>query len=560
MKPPNWDRLQEIYDAALEKPHSERIAFVESECAGELDLLRKLKSLVKANESSDDFLDLPICKFDLEDLIGTTIGERYFIERELEPGGMSQVYFAQDLRLQPNTVIIKALSYTLVQDEYAQQKFKQEVEALLRLDHQNVIRVQDTGELPDGRPYFVMPYVEGQTLRSQITSDGMDLKRAASILEQIGAALAHVHEKGVCHRDLKPENVILKSGTDSVVLIDFGIAKVKDSLIAPNTVTGKSAGTRVYMSPEQLRGDKEITARSDIYSMGVIAYEMVCGERPFEPASDADLWELQRNGVGKFPKGVSTKAESMIRRALSFEPRKRYKNACEFGHKLTHALLNPPGLSIKFPSVAKVFGGLIFLALISFGLYWYINHRTVIPPSNRSFTYWLKVQKVLDGKDYKEPFKSNGEETFDNGDKFQLNVTTPITSYLYVMKEDPPGTNDISFRMIFPNQSTNNGSASLGVNQTIQSDWFTFQGAPGDENFWMVWSITPVNELESAKLEAFKHPRGGLTDPTLTAVKEFLKTKQLENKVTVYHYKKEQEAVPRGRSDVLVTLAQFKHR
>jgi hypothetical protein len=166
---------------------------------------------------------------------------------------------------------------------------------------------------------------------------------------------------------------------------------------------------------------------------------------------------------------------------------------------------------------------------------------------------------VQDGKDSQEPFKSNGEETFDNGDKFQLNVLTPTTAYLYVMKEGPPGKNDVSFQMIFPNQGTNNGSASLGANQTIQTDWFTFQGSAGDENFWMVWSITPVNELESAKLEAFKHFGGGLTDPTLTAVKEFLRTKQLEHKVTVYHYKESQLAIPRGKNDLLVVLAQFKH-
>ena len=91
--------------------------------------------------------------------------------------------------------------------------------------------------------------------------------------------------------------------------------------------------------------------------------------------------------------------------------------------------------------------------------------------------------------------------------------------------------------MIFPSEATNNGSANLGANQTVESDWFTFRGPPGDENFWLVWSVTPVTQLESAKIEAFKHPKGGLTGQTLVTVKEFLRTKALEVKVTVYNYK-----------------------
>jgi serine/threonine protein kinase len=554
MKPSNWDQLQDIYHEALAKPKSERSAFVENACAGDPELLRQINSLLKANDLSDDILKAPVLEINSApgDLVGTTIGERYFVEKELGAGGMSHVYLARALNLQNYAVVIKVLSHTLVQDQYALQKFEQEVEALLRMNDPNVVRVLDTGKLPDDRPYIVMAYVEGETLRSQLTEDGIDLKRAASILKQIGTALAHVHEKDVFHRDLKPENIILKTGTDSVVLVDFGIAKVKDSLIAPTTVTGVSAGTLGYMSPEQLRGE-EITAASDIYSMGVIAYEMIFGRKPFDPASTPDLLDLQRKGVGKLPQKVSTKAQHIIRRALSFVPKYRYRNAKEFGDKLADALLTPAKRVVDLSIVAKAFGGLLILALLSFVIY-----KCCVGPGfpRNHFTYWLMVQ---DGKDSQEPFKSNGEETFDNGDKFQLNVLTPTTAYLYVMKEGPPGKNDVSFQMIFPNQGTNNGSASLGANQTIQTDWFTFQGSAGDENFWMVWSITPVNELESAKLEAFKHFGGGLTDPTLTAVKEFLRTKQLEHKVTVYHYKESQLAIPRGKNDLLVVLAQFKH-
>src|ERR1044072_7864440 len=119
-----------------------------------------------------------------------------------------------------------------------------------------------------------MQYEEGQTLRPQIPTEGKNLKEDSSILRQIRAAPAHVHTKGIFHRDLKPENILIKRDTDSVVLLDFGIAKVKDSVVAPSTAHGASVGTLLYMSPEQLRGE-DVTAASDIYSMRVIAYEQI---------------------------------------------------------------------------------------------------------------------------------------------------------------------------------------------------------------------------------------------------------------------------------------------
>jgi serine/threonine protein kinase len=550
MKPPDWDRIREIYDAAMALPREERSAFVAKACAGDPDLLREVMSLLAAADSLSDFLESPVFKLNPapDSLVGTTIGERYFVERELHPGGMSRVYVALDLNLQRDRVVVKVLSSELVQDSYARQKFEQEIEALIRIKHPNVVRVRDSSRLPDGKPYIVMDYVEGETLRSQITSDGMDLKRAASILQQIGAALGHIHERGIFHRDLKPENVMLTSGNDSVVLLDFGIAKVKDSLVGATTVNDVFPGTLAYMSPEQLRR-QEITAASDIYSMGVLAYEMVCGERPFDPASSPDLLQLQRKGARQLPKHVPAQARHMIRRALSFDPQNRNRNAREFGDKLARALLYTPGPLI--PTLAKVLGGIIIVALVFYGLTWIIDGKR---EPNRTFSYFLMVQKVRDGA----LFKSNGDEDiFENGDKFQLNVLTPVPAYLYVFNEGPSDSGETNFRMIYPNPGKNGGAASLGANQPFQSEWMTFHGAPGDENFWFVWSLTEVPQLEPVKAEAFNHPRGGLTDQNLVAVKEFLRTQPL---ATVYHYKADQTAKPRGKGDMLVALAQFKHR
>lgn len=567
MKQPNWDRIQEIYHAAAAMPRSEWGAFVAQASASDADLLLEVCSLLKADDSASGFLESPIIELALapEKLVGMTIDERYLIERELGHGGMSQVYVALDLKLKRQTVVLKILSQALVHDSYARQKFDQEVEALLRIDHPGVVRVLDVGQLPDERPYIVMQYVDGETLRTQITAEGMNLNRVASILKQIGEALEQVHEKGIFHRDLKPENIMLKRDTDSVVLLDFGIAKVKNSDIAPSTAHGGSVGTLLYMSPEQLRGE-DVTAASDIYSMSLIAYELVTGRRPFNPTSPSQLLEMQRAGVRVKPvhlrENLPEKAQTIMLRALSFDPRTRFQSAADFGQKLAHTLLNS---QVRFtdkrlPTVMRASVlVLVCVLLSSVGFYKSLNRTTAETPPN-TFSYWLTVQKMRDGKEYENPFKSNGEETFESGDKFRLNVSSSNPGYLYVINERPPKQNNTSFVMIYPSQGINNGSATLGANQPVQSDWTIFRGPAGAENVWIVWSASPVTQMESAKSEAFKHPNGGLDDRNLVTVKGFLKMKQDEVKVRVTHYKASQTVLVRGSGDVLVTLAQFNHR
>lgn len=567
MKQANWDRIQEIYHAALAMPRAEWGAFVAQACGNDSDLLLEVFSLLKADDSSNGFLESPIIKltFAPEDLVGVTIDERYLVERELGPGGMSQVYVALDLKLKRQAVVIKILSDTLVHDSYARQKFDQEVEALLRIDHPGVVRVLDVGQLPDERPYIVMPYVNGETLRSKISAEGMNLNRVASILKEIGAALEHVHEKGIFHRDLKPENILIKRDTDSVVLLDFGIAKVKDSVVAPSTAHGASVGTLLYMSPEQLRGE-DVTAASDIYSMSLIAYELITGRRAFNPTSASQLLEMQRAGVRVKPihlrEDLSPKAQAIVLRALSFDPRGRYASAREFGNKLAHMLLDQHVRSTNRGSSKVIRVSALILAcavLGSIGLCRYLR-TTIAETQSYSFSYWLTVQKVRDGKEYKEPFKSNGEEIFESGDKFRLNVASPNPGYLYVINEGPPAPNSTSSVMIYPSQAINNGSANLGANQPVQSDWIIFGGPAGAENFWIIWSASPVTQIESVKGEAFRSPNGGLKDQNLVTVKEFLIMKQDEVKVRVTHYKASQTVVVRGSGDVVVILAQFNHR
>src|SRR5882672_6024924 len=261
--------------------------------------------------------------------IGKTLDERYFIESELGQGGVGAVYLASDRKLHDKHVVIKILLEKSLQNSWVVQKFQQEKEALARVDHPGVVGILDTGELPDGKPYLVMQYIDGLTLCSLIRPEGIPLERAAELLKQIGRALGAAHDKGIFHRDLKPENIMLQSyggGEEQVKIIDFGIAKLKDSIVAPSTVTGATAGTVSYMAPEQLSG-RPVSATMDIYAMGAIAYELVTGRKPFNPETGFELLDMQRQGVRISPSdlrpAVSTDANEIILRALSFDPRER---------------------------------------------------------------------------------------------------------------------------------------------------------------------------------------------------------------------------------------------
>lgn len=568
----NRDRIQETFLDALELPESERSAFVEKKCAADPDCIRDVNSLLEAAARSG-ILDRAVANFGSSvSLAGKTIDGRYEIERELPHGGMSEVYVALDKKLDDKPVVIKILSAALVENSYARQHFDQEVEALLRMKNAGVVDVSDRGQLPDGRPYIVMQYLDGETLRSQIPNEGMDLGRAASILKRVGAALEHAHQNGIFHRDVKPENIMLTHGTDSVVLIDFGIARVMDSVVALSTVGGASAGTLAYMSPEQLTGER-VAAASDIYSMAVVAYEMITGRRPFSPNSHAQMLNLQRKGVRAKPAdlrlGLSETAQRIILRALSFEPRHRYKSAKLFGDELAAALNEPigqePSPSRRIATRLSIVAGVLVLAMLSYGIYKYFAGTQPPRPQisqtqSQGFNYWLMVQRTRDGKDYEAPDKSNGNDTFHNGDKFQLNIQSLYSGYLYVFNERPPEEGSTSFRLIYPKRAVNDGSTSVGANQLIQSDWITFQDPPGTDNYWIVWSASQLTELESAKNEALKHPQAGLTDQNLVKVKEYLKKLDTEVNARASRMSASQEVQVRKRHDIVLTFAEFKHR
>ncbi len=264
---------------------------------------------------------------------GRLLKDRYLLEKELGRGGMGVVYLARDQQLLSKPVVVKVLLEESATDPWLQQKFRQEAEALARIDHPGVVGILDFGATPEGRPFLVMQFVEGVTLRSEIRPGGLEFRRVADLLRQAGQALGAAHEKGIWHRDLKPENVMLQDrgqGEEHVKLIDFGIAAVKDSQMGRNTQSSRVAGSFGYMAPEQLMG--RACAQSDIYALGTIAHEMLTGRRP----------EITSEGLKDRPadlrSGLPPEAEQVLRKALAFHPEERYERPRDFTDQLAQCL------------------------------------------------------------------------------------------------------------------------------------------------------------------------------------------------------------------------------
>jgi predicted Ser/Thr protein kinase len=284
------------------------------------------------------------------DLVGQIVADRYHVLRKLGEGGMGQVYLVEHVKMQRKSAL-KVMNPGMVKDADAISRFNREAANASRINHPNVASVYDFGETPDGLIFLAMEFVDGPPLTKVIEQQGaLQPARAAEIIRQAADALAVAHDMGIVHRDLKPDNIMVaktRDGGDLVKVVDFGIAKAQDSAAQKVTQTGMVVGTPEYMSPEQLSGDK-LDGRSDIYSLGLVAFNMLTGALPFVGDSQQETMIMRLTDkpkhLGDLKPEVSwpEDVQAVMDRVLARTKDERYQSAPEFGRDLVRAIDRMP--------------------------------------------------------------------------------------------------------------------------------------------------------------------------------------------------------------------------
>jgi serine/threonine-protein kinase len=552
---------------------------------------------------------------------GSKLKGRYLIERELGRGGIGVVYLARDERLHGMPVVIKFLLDLSVQNEWLTKKFMHEAEALTRINHPGVVRVIDRDEDGDGRPFFVMEFIDGRPLRQVMRPEGMEMEYVALLSRQIGHALHAAHRQGVFHRDLKPENVMLQnlSGSqEQVKLIDFGIAKVLDSQSGAATEVAVVAGSQQYIAPEQLLS-QPITAATDIYSFAIIVYEMLTGRRPFSVSAPnqflalQELVKLQQSQSFVKPKtfrpDLPDAVQILLLNALSFDAQLRPQNAQVFADDLARALMGQVKAGIERTTIAvaspgtqpggpetevvaakqkspvippvetktksgkaraAILAGIALVAAAIVAVYFWSKRAEPVPMTvetpapERLLNYSITLQKDPERYPGSKPFQLPGEVVFSPGDRVRFTFGSPQSGFLYIINESPPASGTESkFNILFPSPTSNQGSSRLDANRQIiipeRGEGFVFDEESGAEKLWLIWSATAIDQLEVVKGWANPQDKGEIKDAKqIGALRDFL-AKSSRAEPNSHKDDTTKQTALKNRGELMIKLVKLEH-
>ena len=333
-----WKRIDELLDAVLELPSGERAAYLERACGGDDELRREVEVLLSADRLAGSFIDAPAVQAAASLLAGPAepvagrLVAHYRIVSRIGSGGMGDVYLAEDTRL-GRRVALKLMPAWMTADERMRARFLREARLASSLDHPNICEVYETGS-GSGRLFIAMRYVEGVTLRDLVGSRPLAPDALLAIAAQAAEALAAAHERGIVHRDVKSSNIVV-APDGHVTVLDFGLAKlVEEAGVSWSTLTrtGALLGTPAYMSPEQAMGEPA-DHRSDVFSLGVVIYEMATGRVPFEGDSHPDTLRAvvqdPHRPIAELNAEAPAGLSAVVDRALAKDPADRYQSIAE---------------------------------------------------------------------------------------------------------------------------------------------------------------------------------------------------------------------------------------
>ena len=628
--PDRLKKVQELFHAALRFEPAARTAFLVQACESDRELLDEVQSLISAHEREGSFIDSPagqpaaemLASFRSESYVGQTVGS-FKILSQLGRGGMGEVYLAHDSKL-GRKVALKLLPEEFTNKQDLVRRFALEAKAASGLNHPNIVTVYEIGQIGSSQ-YIATEYIEGETLRQHFARGRMSVGEVLDAVIQIAGALAAAHGAGIIHRDIKPENIMLRPD-GYVKILDFGLAKAISgrpagsptpaadldaaTLVKLETEPGAIIGTVYYMAPEQARG-LDVDARADVFSVGVITYEMLAGRRPFggETNLDALISTLEKEPppLASCAPGVPLEIQRIVSKALrkdredryqtikdmwidlkslreelAFEAKRERSSAPEFKAAdaattspqqsvVTDGAKAIPTSSLREPRLARaVIGALIVVVIGIVGVKMWLPSvppRSDAPPPaavERALNYWVTVQKYRDGKPYREAFRLPGEILFEKDDQVRLHFGSPQDGHLYIFNEGPSISGEAPpLNVLFPSPTANNGLSLVSGGQTIdipKQSWFRFDQEEGTEKLWLVWSANAIPDLEATKEFANDRDRGLINRPGLDrSVKEFLSKTRSASKPTVEKDDATKETRIKTNGDTVVYVLALEH-
>ncbi|HSE19266.1 MAG TPA: protein kinase [Pyrinomonadaceae bacterium] len=581
MTPERWQQISRIFKSAILLDNEARPEYVARECGPDDSLRAEVEKLLDSHRqaSESDFMGGIAAEAAAGLLAGDEVGPQppaltkgqqfgsYLILNSLGAGGMGEVYLATDSRLD-RTVALKVLSSDISRDKRRMQRFRQEAKVASSLNQPNILTVFEFGEV-DGLTFLATEFIDGETLRHHLHGKRLNLSEILDISMQVLAALDAAHEARIVHRDIKPENVMLRRRDRVVKVLDFGLAKGTEKRLSTlkgeehseaatefKTAPGTIMGTINYMSPEQAAA-KPVDERTDIWSTGVMIYEMVKGALPFSGVTTShmivQILEKEPAPLGDVP----AELQRIVTKAITKDPDERYQTAKDmlldlrsFKKRLDVQAeidrTSSPEISVttddadlKSQKTRVLVLALITMAVVTatiFGInIWRSRTPTSItapsqppaPVSERTLTYWITVQKFREGRPYQDPFTQPGEMIFEQDYRIRVHIRAPQDGHLYIFNEGPPqGIARPEYVVVFPTSTANNGSSEVLAEQVVpipEKSWLEFDAEQGTEKLWLVFSEQPLPALEAAKGFASERTRMLITVPSVNRdLKNFL--------------------------------------
>ncbi len=600
MTPERFQKAGDLYDQALELEPERRSVFLREACADDEELRREVESLLAAHESAEGFIDQPAVEIAAGLFANQTSGSiegkkigNYLALAMLGKGGMGEIYLANDLKLR-RKVALKFLSQQFLQDPVRVKMFEREARAASALNHPNIITIFDIGQF-EGAHYIATEFIEGQTVRQRLKTSAMPLGEVMDVAVQTASALAAAHEAGIVHRDIKPENVMVRRD-GYVKVLDFGLAKLTETRATNRvdleavtkgtvyTLPGVVMGTASYMSPEQTRGEI-VDSRSDIFSLGVLIYEMVAGEPPFTGATAIEVLaatlEREPLPLTEFNRQTPAELERIVAKALRKDRRKRYQTIRDTLVDLENLKqqldLESAGIGFlrrsgKKAVLLRSIAVLVMVIAVVSVIFFSRNFRSAVAPEpaappERALTYHLIAQRDPQRFPDSQPFRSTGEHIFEAWYQARLMISSDQAGYLYVLNEGPldPASHLANYVILFPDSETPNWSAAISANHPALipqtgDNWILFDKERGTEKFWLVWSERSVPELEAVKHLANPTEAGAISNPDqIIPIAQYL-ARHYANKPKVLKDEEQKQITFKAKGETLVALIRIEHQ